>query len=92
MAIKLRQTIPDDLLATWKKCRRHGDTKQLQNLVGCSLPVIERALNIGFVAQDGLSEVITNFFLDRLKREQAQGDKLKTVLNENSSTIVQKIL
>lgn len=98
MGINVRQTISDELFTMWKACRQRGDVNKItaycNNISSTSRPVIERALNSGFVVREGLADLITNYFTNRLEGSQAQTEKLKRILNENENTIsdVKKIL
>lgn len=76
--------ISPDLLASWQKLKRHGDTETMAKEFGVSYPVIQRALNHGFVTISDLSAKITNFFSERLTTESIAAQSLNE-LSEQSN-------
>jgi hypothetical protein len=86
MAIKVRMTITEELFETWKQCRMRGDVNEITKLMKVSRPVIERALNSGFVVQQGLADKITEFFTKRLEESQVNSERLKKMFNEKNTT------
>jgi hypothetical protein len=83
MGIKVRQTISDELFQMWKDCRTRGDVNKITEETKLSRPVIERALNSGFVVKEGLADTITYYFAKRLEGSRATTNKLKSILDEN---------
>lgn len=69
--------IDPEVLALWTKCRRHGDNNALKDITGLSLPVIERALNVGAVYSIDLQSKITAYFTARAEQEAKALQRLK---------------
>lgn len=75
-AEKFECTIDPELLEAWGKLRRYGDTGILMDKFNLSRPVIDRAINFGYVKKQSLADRITKFFNDRLAREKRSGTKI----------------
>jgi hypothetical protein len=76
--------ISPDLLESWKKVKRHGDTELMSTKFKVSVPVIQRALKYGFVTISGLSEKITDFFYERLSTESIAAQGLNEMANQST--------
>lgn len=70
------RTISIELLDAWRKFKRRSDGETIAEALGYSRPVIDRAINFGYVKTDGLTDAITNFFTARLDAEKASAAKL----------------
>jgi hypothetical protein len=68
---KRAQTISDELLATWKSLKRHGDPAKIAKALKKSRPTIDNALIYGAVHNDKLAAQINKFFRDRQESETA---------------------
>lgn len=76
------RTIPKELLEAWQKYRRRCDGETIADALGYSRPVIDRALNFGYVKTAGLTEKISEFFTDRLNKERTAATALTDLLNQ----------
>lgn len=75
-------TISQELLEAWNAKRRRGDTMPMAEKLGVSRPVIENALNYGYVVMEGLAEWITQYFADRVEREKQAAQSLNALPNK----------
>jgi hypothetical protein len=78
------RTIAEDLHVAWLKVRRPKDGEVIAIALGFSRPVIDRALNFGYVANPDLTEKISEFFTNRLNKERESAQNL--VNNQNQFT------
>jgi hypothetical protein len=72
-------TIAPELFEAWKKAKRKGDSTEMAKTLGVSKPVIDRALLYGNVTMVGLSEKVTKYFEDRLKKEREAAGRLNSL-------------
>jgi hypothetical protein len=72
--------IDPEVFALWTKCRKHGDNNELKRLTGFSLPVIERALNVGAVYSHKLQEFITAYYTARASKDAIALQNLKAAV------------
>ena len=79
------RTISAELLAVWNKYRRNHDGETISQKLGYSRPVIDRALNYGYVKTQNLTEQISKFFSDRLTQERETAAAMESELNNNQS-------
>lgn len=79
--------ISPDLLESWKKFKRHGDTETMANEFEVSYPVIQRALKYGFVTIADLSAKITDYFYTRLQTESIAAQGLNQMAAESSQKL-----
>lgn len=79
---KWPRTIAPDLHEAWLKLKRKKDAAVIMAAIGYSRPVIDRALNYGFVSMPELTDKINKFFLDRLKKESQTGSELIALHNQ----------
>lgn len=70
------RTVAKELHDAWKKLKRKRDGELMATELGYSRPVIDRALNYGYVAMPELPDLINKWFMDRLKAERADAKKL----------------
>jgi hypothetical protein len=80
-----QRTIPVELLEVWNKYRRQGDGGDISEALGYSRPVIDRALKHGYVKTKGLTDKISEFFTDRLKKEREQAGAMTELLNHSTN-------
>lgn len=69
-------TISSELHEAWKKLRRTGDPDAIAKHAGVSRPVIDRALNHGYVTLANLPDKINAYFTDRQEKEKGEAAKL----------------
>jgi hypothetical protein len=72
-------TIAPELWDAWKAKRRRGDPVPFAEKLGVSRPVIENALNYGYVVMPGLADQITALFEDRIKQERETAARLNAL-------------
>lgn len=73
---KWQRTVSEDLFEAWKKLRRTGDVGLLMKDLKLSRPVIDRALNNGYVSMPELADKINSFFQTRLEAENKKAKEL----------------
>ncbi len=76
---KYDRTISVELFNAWQTFRRRKDVEVISAELGYSRPVVDRALNFGYVKTDGLSENITEFFTKRVRNERESAGKLMSL-------------
>jgi hypothetical protein len=69
------QTITDKRLQKWRSARRMNDSKIISERFGICRPVIDRALNFGYVKKQKTIEAIDQYFDEREKLEGKKGPK-----------------
>lgn len=67
-------TIEPELFDAWKSKRKTTDVKELVELTGKSESIIYRALQFGHVKNEELSDTISNFYIDRAKKQKEQAN------------------
>lgn len=75
-AKRWERTISADLHEAWKTLRRPGDVALIMEETGMSRPVVDRALNSGYVSLPDLIDKINSFFQSRLERENKKAKDL----------------
>ena len=78
--IKYESTINHELLNAWKMQYRTGDVKELMKLSNRSYPVVQRAIMFGYVKNDELCNIISNYYLERAKKQKQQAKTILTNL------------
>lgn len=81
-SIKYERTITEELHEAWKRLRRKRDGELMATELQYSRPVIDRALNYGYVAMPELPDLINGWFMARIKREK-ESAKILNELNED---------
>lgn len=71
------RTVELELFEAWQACKRPGDSAEIARQYGFSRPVVDRALNIGFVARKEITLRITDFFTERQEEEKNTAARLK---------------
>lgn len=79
-------TISQSLFLAWQKFRQRKDGETIADALGYSRPVIDRALNFGYVKTQGLDDKISEFFQNRVNAQTMQADKLNNLV-DNSNQI-----
>lgn len=64
------RTIEESLFEAWKTQRRTEDVQELIEITGKSHPIIYRALNFGHIKDESLTDTISKFYLDRVKKQK----------------------
>ena len=82
MSERYTLTIDRELFEAWGKLKAYGDPGKIATHLNISRPVIDRALNFGYVKKDKVSDGITKFFNDRLAREKRSGTKILKEVTE----------
>ena len=70
------RTIDENLFEAWKSKRRTTDVRDLMKKTGKSEPIIYRALQFGHVKKQDLVDDISNFYIERSKKEKAQAEQI----------------
>lgn len=70
------RTIDPKLHKVWLRLRRKGDPETLAKELGCSRPVIDRALIYGYVSMPEIPDLINAFFKKRLDHERKAAAEL----------------
>lgn len=73
-------TIDPQLLESWKRHVRHGDALKIMKEAKLSRPVVDRALNFGYVLSTGIAEKITKYFVKRAEGEKKAAEQLNNLL------------
>lgn len=76
-------TIPQELFDAWVKLRRTNDISTITRLSGLSRPLIDRALKYGYIKNDNLVKIITEFYKKRIDDETEMGKFLLSKAEEN---------
>ena len=72
-------TIPLQLYKAWQMMQRKGDPGALCKKLKVSRPVIDNALNYGYVKDSSLTAKISKYFDDRARGEEKFGKDLMSV-------------
>lgn len=78
---KWPRTIAPELHEAWIKMKRKRDSEAMVKALGRSRPIIDRALNYGFVSLPELTDQISKFFLDRMNQEKKSGAEIIALHN-----------
>ncbi len=76
VARKYPQTISNEVLKMWKKCRRSGDIERIAEILEVSAPTVSKALLYGYLTKIDNLEKINDFFVKRELQIQKASDKL----------------
>lgn len=79
---KYPRTIAEELHNAWQKLTRRGDGKAMAEELEYSRPVIDRALNYGYVTFHELPDKINKWLKDRLEKERKNAHQLNQLLEE----------
>lgn len=82
-SVKYPRTVAEELLDAWQELKRKRDGEIMATELGYSRPVIDRALNYGYVALPEIPDLITKWFLDRLKKERESAKQLTEAIKED---------
>lgn len=76
------RTIAEELHEAWQKLKRKRDGELMAKELQYSRPVIDRALNYGYVAMPELPDLISKWLMDRLKNERSSATELLKSLED----------
>lgn len=79
---KHRRTISEELFQQWRNLSRKNDPTEIATTLGVSRPTINKALIYGCCHQQTVVDGITKFFADRIMREKAAAENLRSLQNE----------
>lgn len=81
---KYPRTVAAELLEAWQRLKRRGDGEVMAEELQYSRPVIDRALNYGYVTLQELPDKINKWLKERLERERAEAADLTQSLEEKN--------
>lgn len=81
-----QQTIPDELLAQWKKLRRKGDAAFFVKKLKVSRPIVDAALLHGHVKEDRIRKFISDYFEQRALDEKSEAERLGALSSPTTET------
>lgn len=79
---KFRRTISEELFQQWRNLSRKGDPIELMKVLGVSKPTINKALIYGCCHQQSVIDGITKYFADRILKEKADAENLRSLQND----------
>ena len=77
------RTIELELFNAWKEKRRKTDVEELVTITGKSTTIIYRALQFGHVKDDEICDTISNFYIERTRKQREQANLITGKTEDN---------